>query len=101
MAKQAKKMVKLGEVITCKCCGKQIIKEHTYQDYCSECSYKVMREKNTLAVRRFREKKKQQLAQQQQEFEQMKQRLAELEQMAQQQQDSSADTNDTTDRSDN
>lgn len=101
MAKQTKKMVKLGEVITCKCCGKQIIKEHTYQDYCAECSYKVMREKNTLAVRRFREKKKQQLAQQQQEFEQMKQRLAELEQLAQQQQDSSADTNDTTDRSDN
>ena len=98
MAKQAKKMVKLGEVITCKCCGKQIIKEHTYQDYCSECSYKVMREKNTLAVRRFREKKKQQLAQQQQEFEQMKQRLAQLEQLAQQQQDSSADT---TDRCDN
>ena len=94
MAKQAKKMVRLGEVITCKCCGKQIIKEHTYQDYCSECSHKVMREKNTLAVRRFRDKKKR-------EIEAMKQRLAELEQMAQQQVlDSSADTTDTTDRSD-
>ena len=92
--KQNKKMVRLGEVITCKCCGKQIIKEHTYQDYCSECSHKVMREKNTLAVRRFRDKKKR-------EIEAMKQRLAELEQMAQQQVlDSSADTTDTTDRSD-
>ena len=99
MAKQTKKMVRLGEVITCKCCGKQIVKEHTYQDYCSECSHKVMREKNTLAVRRFREKKKQQLAQQQQEFEQMKQRLAELEkQMAQ---NTTTDTNDTTADTDN
>ena len=92
MAKQTKKMVRLGEVITCKCCGKQIVKEHTYQDYCSECSHKVMREKNTLAVRRFREKKKQQELQQQQEFEQMKQRLAELEQQV-----NDTDTTDTTD----
>ena len=92
--KQNKKMVRLGEVITCKCCGKQIIKEHTYQDYCSECSHKVMREKNTLAVRRFRDKKKR-------EIEAMKQRLAELEQMAQQQVlDTTADTTDSTDRSD-
>ena len=71
MAKQTKKMVRLGEVITCKCCGKEIVKEHTYQDYCSECSHKVMREKNTLAVRRFREKKKQQELQQKKELEQI------------------------------
>ena len=91
--KQAKKMVRLGEQITCKCCGKQIIKEHTYQDYCSDCSYKVMREKNTLAVRRFRDKKKQQELQQKQELEQMKKRLAELEQMSQ---NATVDTVDTT-----
>ena len=106
MSKQLNKemKVKLGEIITCECCRKEIVKEHPYQVYCSECSHKVMREKNTLAVRRFREKKKQQLAQQQQEFEEMKQRLAELEQQMSQQQDSSADTNemtDTNDRSDN
>ena len=102
MAKQAKKMVRLGEVITCKCCGKQIIKEHTYQDYCSECSHKVMREKNTQAVRRFRDRKKQQELQQKQEIEAMKQRLAELEQQMAQQQvlDTTADTADSTDRSD-
>ena len=100
--KQNKKMVRLGEVITCKCCGKQIIKEHTYQDYCSECSHKVMREKNTLAVRRFRDRKKQQELQQKQELEAMKQRLAQLEQQMAQQQvlDTTADTTDTTDRSD-
>ena len=90
--KQNKKMVRLGEVITCKCCGKQIVKEHTYQDYCSECSHKVMREKNTLAVRRFRDRKKQQELQQKQELEAMKQRLAQLEQQVKQQ-DSSAETN--------
>ena len=98
MAKQTKKMVRLGEVITCKCCGKQIVKEHTYQDYCSECSHKVMREKNTLAVRRFREKKKQQELQQKRELEAMKQRLAEMEQqMAQQQVNGTVDTTDTVD----
>ena len=94
--KQNKKMVRLGEVITCKCCGKQIIKEHTYQDYCSECSHKVMREKNTQAVRRFRDRKKQQELQQKQELEAMKQRLAQLEQQVKQQ-DSSAETNDRSD----
>ena len=89
--------VKLGEVITCESCGKEIIKEHTYQIYCSECSYKVMREKNNIAVRKFREKQKR-------ELEEMKQRLAELEQIAQQQQqleqdvlDTTADTADTAD----
>ena len=87
MAKQTKKMVRLGEFITCQCCGKEIVKEHTYQMYCSECSYKVMREKNTAAVRKFRDKKKR-------ELEEMKQRLAELEQLVQQQDV----TNDTTDR---
>ena len=93
MAKQVKKMVKLGEVITCKCCGKQIVKEHTYQDYCSECSYKVMREKNNIAVRKFREKKKM-------ELEAMKQRLAELEQQMEQQleqQVNDTNTDDTVD----
>ena len=90
-AKQAKTMIRLGEVITCKNCGRQIIKEHTYQDYCSECSHKVMREKNTLAVRRFRDRKKK-------ELEAMKKRLAELEQLAQQQQvNGTADTTDSTD----
>lgn len=92
-AKQTKKQVKIGQIITCQCCGKQIVKEHSYQMYCSECSHKVMREKNTLAVRRFRDKQKK-------ELEAMKQRLAELEQLAQQQQDSSVDTTDNTDRSD-
>ena len=86
--------VKLGDLIVCECCGKEIEKEHSYQMYCSECSHKVMREKNTLAVRRFRDKKKR-------EIEAMKQRLAELEQMAQQQVlDTTADTADSTDRSD-
>ena len=94
MAKQVKKMVKLGEVITCKCCGKQIVKEHTYQDYCSECSYKVKRQKNNIALKKCRDKKKR-------ELEAMKQRLAQLEQqLAQQQQDSSDDTTDTNDRCD-
>ena len=78
--------VKLGEVITCECCSKQIVKEHPYQIYCAECSHKVMREKNTLAVRRFRDKKKK-------EIEQLEQQMA-------QQQDATADTTDTTDRSD-
>ena len=94
-AKQTKKMIKLGEVITCKCCGRQIIKEHPYQDYCSECSHKVMREKNTAAVRRYRNKQKKAL-------EEMKKRLAQLEQLAQQQDttddtavvDTTVDTND-------
>ena len=108
MSKQLNKemKVKLGEVIVCECCRKEIVKEHPYQVYCSECSHKVMREKNTLAVRRFREKKKQQLAQQQQEFEEMKQRLAELEKQMEQQQvndttdTDTTDTNDTNDRCD-
>ena len=88
--------VKIGEVIKCECCGKEIVKEHSYQIYCSECSYKVKRQKNNIALKKCRDKKKR-------ELEAMKQRLAELEQMAQQmaqQQDSSVET-DTTDRSDN
>ena len=94
-AKQTKKMIKLGEVITCKCCGKQIVKEHPYQDYCSECSHKVMREKNTAAVRRYRNKQKK-------ELEEMKKRLAVLEEQAQQQDTTdTADTTNDTDRSDN
>ena len=95
MAKQLNKemKVKLGEVITCECCGKQIVKEHAYQIYCSECSYKVKRQKNNIALKKCRDKKKK-------ELEQMKQRLAQLEQLAQQQQDSSVDTNDTDDRCD-
>ena len=88
MAKQTKQMVRLGEIITCQCCGKEIVKEHTYQMYCSECSHKVMREKNTAAVRKFRDKKKR-------ELEDMKRRLAELEQQVQQQQQVN-DTADTT-----
>ena len=93
-AKQAKTMIRLGEVITCKNCGKEIVKEHSYQDYCSECSHKVMREKNTAAVRRYRNKQKK-------ELEEMKKRLAELEQLAQQQQvnDTAADATDADDRS--
>ena len=86
--KQTKQMVRLGEIITCQCCGKEIVKEHTYQMYCSECSHKVMREKNTAAVRKFRDKKKR-------ELEDMKRRLAELEQQVQQQQQVN-DTADTT-----
>ena len=95
MGKQVKEMIKLGEVITCKCCGRQIIKEHPYQDYCSECSHKVMREKNTAAVRRYRNKQKK-------ELEEMKKRLAVLEQLTQQQQvnDTAADGTDATDATD-
>ena len=90
-AKQTKTKIILGEVITCKNCGRQIVKEHTYQDYCSECSHIVMREKNTAAVRRFRDMKKK-------ELEAMKKRLAELEQLAQQQQvNGTADSTDSTD----
>ena len=88
MGKQAKKMIKLGETITCQCCGKEIQKEHSYQMYCSQCSHKVMREKNTVAVRRYRDKKKR-------ELEEMKQRLAELEQLVQQQQDTTDTTEST------
>ena len=93
--KQAKKMIKLGDTIVCQNCGRQIVKEHPYQDYCSECSHKVMREKNTAAVRRFRDRKKK-------ELEEMKKRLAELEQLAQQQQvnDTAADGTDATDATD-
>ena len=95
MAKQVSKemKVKLGDVIVCECCGKEIVKEHSYQIYCAECSYKVKRQKNNIALKKCRDKKKR-------ELEAMKQRLAELEkQVAQQQQDSSADTNDTNDKS--
>ena len=95
MSKQLNKelKVKLGEVITCECCGKEIVKEHSYQIYCSECSYKVMREKNNIAVRKFRDKKKK-------ELEAMKKRLAELEQqMAQMEQQ--VDTVETTDTVEN
>ena len=75
MAKQVKNemKVKLGQVIVCECCGKEIVKEHSYQIYCSECSYKVKREKNNIALKKCRDKKKR-------ELEAMKQRLAELEQ---------------------
>ena len=98
MSKQLNKemKVKLGQVIVCECCGKEIVKEHSYQIYCSECSYKVKRQKNNIALKKCRDKKKR-------ELEAMKQRLAELEQMAQQmaqQQDSSVET-DTTEMSDN
>lgn len=95
MAKQVKKEMKakLGQVITCECCGKEIVKEHSYQIYCSECSYKVKRQKNNIALKKFRDKKKK-------EIEQMKQRLAELEQLAQQQVNGTADTADTTEMTD-
>ena len=92
MAKQVNKemKVKIGDVIVCECCGKEIVKEHSYQIYCSECSYKVKRQKNNIALKKFRDKKKR-------ELEAMKKRLAELEQMAQQQVlDTTADTADTT-----
>ena len=96
MAKQVKNemKVKLGDKIVCECCGKEIVKEHSYQIYCSECSYKVKRQKNNIALKKCRDKKKR-------ELEAMKQRLAQLEQqLAQQQQDSSDDTTDTNDRCD-
>ena len=85
MAKQTKKMVRLGDTIVCQCCGKEIVKEHSYQMYCTECSHKVMREKNTAAVRRFRDKKKREIAE-------MKKRLAELEKQV-----NGTDTADTAD----
>ena len=88
-AKQTKKQIKLGDTIVCQNCGRQIVKEHTYQDYCSECSHKVMREKNTAAVRRFRDRKKK-------ELEEMKKRLAELEKQMEQNATTDVDTtNDT------
>ena len=92
MAKQVKKdmKVKLGDVIVCECCGKEIVKEHSYQIYCSECSYKVKRQKNNIALKKCRDKKKK-------ELEAMKQRLAELEQQLVQQQDVTADTTDRCD----
>ena len=92
MAKQVNKemKVKLGDVIVCECCGKEIVKEHSYQIYCSECSYKVKRQKNNIALKKCRDKKKK-------ELEAMKQRLAELEQQLVQQQDVTADTTDRCD----
>lgn len=96
MSKQLNKelKVKLGDTIVCECCGKEIVKEHSYQMYCSECSYKVKRQKNNIALKKCRDKKKK-------ELEEMKQRLAQLEQqLAQQQQDTTADTTDTTDTND-
>ena len=92
MAKQVNKemKVKLGDVIVCECCGKEIVKEHSYQIYCPECSYKVKRQKNNIALKKCRDKKKK-------ELEAMKQRLAELEQQLVQQQDVTADTTDRCD----
>ena len=89
MAKQVNKEMKakIGDTIVCECCGKEIVKEHSYQIYCAECSYKVKRQKNNIALKKCRDKKKK-------ELEAMKQRLAELEQLVAQQQvlDTTADT---------